>query len=148
MTNKRKPKQKNVIESLNGYGGVPDNKLRKAQQMKSATIKAYREQIAAEMIAMSLTSVKDIMSWDDEGNVFLKASKDIPEYAHRAIKKVVSTKRADGTTTTSVELHDKVRTLQTMAQAAGLLDSEANADKPSVIGFTVNAPVQEVEDDG
>ena len=83
------------------------------------------------MLCMATTSVKDIMEWDSYGNVKLKASKDIPEYAHRAIKKVTTTTDKDGRVSTSVELHDKTAALRILAKAAGLLEPEQNMDKPS-----------------
>jgi len=131
---------KKVIPSLKGYGGTPPPKV--TQLKKSNTIKQNREAIATEMLCMATTSVRDIMEWDEYGNVRLKASKDIPEYAHRAIKKVTSTVNKDGSMSTSVELHDKVQTLRTLAKAAGLMEVEQNMDKPSVIGFNVKAPVE------
>ena len=79
------------------------------------------------------------------GNVKIKASKDIPEYAHRAIKKVTSTVNKDGSVSTSVEMHDKNATLRVLAKAAGLMEPEQNMDKPSVIGFNVKAPDLEAE---
>jgi len=131
--------KKNVIPSLKGYGGT---KPRVTELKKSNTIKQNKEAIATEMLCMATTSVRDIMDWDEYGNVRLKAAKDIPEYAHRAIKKVTSTISKDGASTVTVELHDKVQTLRTLAKAAGLLEVEQNMDKPSVIGFNVKAPVE------
>ena len=131
--------KKNVIPSLKGYGGT---KPRVTELKKSNTIKQNKEAIATEMLCMATTSVRDIMDWDEYGNVRLKAAKDIPEYAHRAIKKVTSTISKDGASTVTVELNDKVQTLRTLAKAAGLLEVEQNMDKPSVIGFNVKAPVE------
>lgn len=151
MTSKKKTSKKKVskrvLPKLDGYGGTKPIKMRQSEAKKSATIAQYREDIAKEMLAMSMTSVRDVMSWDEFGNVKLKASDNIPEYAHRAIKKVVSTTDKEGRTTTSVELHDKVQSLRLLAKAAGLLEVEQNMDKPSVIGFTVNAPDVEVIDE-
>ena len=132
--------KKKVIPSLSGYGGTKPPRVRELG--KTNTIKQNKEAIATEMLCMATTSVRDIMEWDDYGNVKLKASKDIPEYAHRAIKKVTCTVSKDGAVSTSVELHDKVRTLRTLAKAAGLMEVEQNMDKPSVIGFNVKAPVE------
>jgi N-acetylglutamate synthase/N-acetylornithine aminotransferase len=132
---------KKVIPSLKGYGGV-----RPKQLQNSSTIAKHREGIATEMLCMATTSIRDIMEWDEYGNVKLKASKDIPEYAHRAIKKVTTTTDKDGRVSTSVELHDKTAALRILAKAAGLLEPEQNMDKPSVIGFNVKAP--EIIEDG
>jgi len=126
---------KNQIPSLKGFGGV-----RPKQLEKSSTIAKHREAIATELLCLATTSVKDVMEWDAYGNVKLKASKDIPEYAHRAIKKVTSTVNKDGSVSTSVEMHDKNATLRVLAKAAGLMEPEQNMDKPSVIGFNVKAP--------
>ena len=48
-----------------------------------------------------------------------------------------------------IEMHDKIRSLQTVAKAAGLLDQpEQESDKPSVIGIQIQGPdVIEVKED-
>ena len=76
------------------------------------------------------------MTWDDQGNVKVKASKDIPEHALQSIKSIKIDK--DGMIT--LEFWDKVQTLRLLAKASGLLDNPEESDKPSVIGINIKAP--------
>jgi hypothetical protein len=94
---------------------------------------------------MANTKLTDIMSWDEQGNVKVKASKDIPEHALQAIKSIKVNERTDKdgntTRTLDIELYDKVGVLRLLAKASGLLDSpDDGSDKPSVIGINVQAP--------
>jgi hypothetical protein len=91
---------------------------------------------------MANTKITDIMDWDDEGQVKVKASKDIPEHALQAIKSIKVNK--DGNL--ELELYDKVGVLRLLAKASGLLDNPDESDKPSVIGINIKPPdVQDVD---
>jgi hypothetical protein len=93
---------------------------------------------------MANTKITDIMEWDDEGKVKVKASKDIPDHALQAIKSLKVNK--DGNL--ELELYDKVGVLRLLAKASGLLDNPDESDKPSVIGINIKPPdVQDVEVD-
>ena len=89
---------------------------------------------------MANTKLSDIMEWDSAGNVTVKASKDIPEHALHAIKKLTSRTDREGNSYIDIELHDKVQVLRLLAKASGLLDGGENGDKPSVIGINIKAP--------
>ena len=86
---------------------------------------------------MANTKLSDIMEWDEAGNVKVKASKDIPETAMQAIKRIKTNPK---TGEIEIELWDKVQTLRLLAKASGLLDNPDESDKPSVIGINVKAP--------
>ena len=58
-----------------------------------------------------------------------------------AIKRIRILK--DGTL--DIEMVDKVRVLQLLAKSAGLLDTEAEADKPAVIDIKMVGPREEKE---
>jgi hypothetical protein len=93
---------------------------------------------------MANTKITDIMEWDDDGKVKVKASKDIPDHALQAIKSIKVNK--DGNL--ELELYDKVGVLRLLAKASGLLDNPDESDKPSVIGINIRPPdVQDVEVD-
>lgn len=126
--NKNKP-----IPSLSGYGGV--RTLQKNLE-KSTTIAANREAVAYSLLCMANTKITDVMTWDDQGNVKVRASKDIPEAALQSIKSI----KIDKDGMISVEFWDKVQTLRLLAKASGLLDNPDESDKPSVIGINVKAP--------
>ena len=127
--NKNKP-----IPSLSGYGGV--RALQKNLE-RSTTIAANREAVAYSLLCMANTKLSDIMSWDEDGNVKVKASKDISETAMQAIKRIKANPK---TGEIEIELWDKVQTLRLLAKASGLLDNPDESDKPSVIGINVKAP--------
>jgi hypothetical protein len=126
--NKQKP-----IPSLSGYGGV--RKLQKSLE-RSNTLAANREAVAYSLLCMANTKITDVMEWDHEGNVQVKASKDIPEHALQSIKSI----KIDRDGRIAIEFWDKVQTLRLLAKASGLLDNPDESDRPSVIGINVKAP--------
>ena len=128
VKNKNKP-----IPSLSGYGGV--RALQKNLE-RSTTIAANREAVAYSLLCMANTKITDVMTWDDDGNVTVKASKDIPESALQSIKSI----KIDKDGMIAIEFWDKVQTLRLLAKASGLLDNPDESDKPSVIGINVKAP--------
>jgi len=134
--NKNKP-----IPSLAGYGGV--RALQKNLE-RSTTLAANREAVSYTLLSIANTKPTDIMEWDSEGNIKVKASKDIPEHALQAIKSIKTVTKTDkegnSYTTIDIELWDKVGVLRILAKASGLLDSPEESDKPSVIGINVKAP--------
>lgn len=131
----------NQIPSMKNWGGVRSIERR---MERSATIVQNREAVAYALLCMANTKLTDIMSWDEEGNVMVKPSSQIPEHALQAIKsiKVNERKDKDGHTTRTldIELYDKVGVLRLLAKASGLLDNPEDSDKPSVIDVNVVAP--------
>jgi hypothetical protein len=107
---------------------------------RSATILENREAVAYALLCMANTKLTDIMTWDEMGNVKVKASHQIPEHALQAIKKISVKTDKDGNNTLEIELYDKVGVLRLLAKASGLLDNPDENDKPSVIDVNVVAP--------
>lgn len=136
---KEKPLKR--IPSLKNYGGVRTIQKTLA---RSATLENNREAVAYALLCMANTRIDEIMTWDENGNVKVKASKDIPEHALQAIKSIKSreTYDKDGGVirTIDIELFDKVGVLRLMAKASGLLDQQQETDKPSIIGINIKAP--------
>ena len=136
-----KPKQSGVIPPLTNWGGVRSVQRRLD---RSTTLVANKEAVAFALLSMANTKLTDIMSWDEAGNVKVKASHLIPEHALHAIKsiKVNIKKDSDGNvySTLDIELYDKVGVLRLLAKASGLLDSPDDDTKPSVIDINVVAP--------
>lgn len=96
-----------------------------------------REAVAYTLLCMANTKLTDIMSWDEDGVVKIKASKDIPDHALQAIKTIKVNRSGE----LEIELYDKVGVLRLLAKASGLLDGPENeSDKPSVIGINIKAP--------
>ena len=136
------------IPSVKNWGGIRSVERRLE---RSQTILANKEAVAYELLCMANTKLSDIMTWDEEGNVKVKASRDIPDHALRAIKSIKVNERTDKdgntTRTLDIELYDKVGVLRLLAKASGLLEApEDESNKPSVIGINIQAPeVQDIE---
>jgi len=127
------------IPSMQNWGGI--RSIQKRLE-RSATIMENKEAVAYSLLCMANTKITDIMEWDDQGNIQVKASKDIPEHALRAIKTIRVNK--DGNL--ELELYDKVGVLRLLAKASGLLDSPEDSDKPSVIGINIKPPdIEDIE---
>jgi hypothetical protein len=132
----------NQVPSLKNWGGVRSVQRRLE---RSQTIIENREAVAYSLLCMANTKITDILTWDEEGSVKVKAASAIPDYALQAIKNIKVTKGKDGASTLEVELYDKVGVLRLLAKASGLLDNpDDGSEKPSVIGINVQAP--EIED--
>lgn len=107
---------------------------------RSNTLIQNREAVSYALLCMANTKLTDIMTWDEDGQVKVKASRDIPEHALQAIKKIQVRVDKDGNNTLEIELYDKVGVLRLLAKASGLLDNPDENDKPSVIDVNVVAP--------
>ena len=136
------------VPSLKNWGGVRSVQRRLE---RSATIVENREAVAYSLLCMANTKITDILTWDEDGNVKVKAASQIPDHALQAIKNIRVKRDKDGSQTLDVELYDKVGVLRLLAKASGLLDNPDDGDeKPSVIGINVQAPEPvdvEVKDD-
>ena len=140
-------KTKKPIPSLAGYGGV--RSLQKKLE-RSTTLQQNREAVSYSLLCMANTKLTDIMEWDEQGNIKVKPSNQIPDHALQAIKSIKSNTKTDkegnSYTTLDIELWDKVGVLRLLAKASGLLDNPEESDKPSVLGINIRAP--EVIDNG
>lgn len=126
------------LPSLKNWGGVRSIQRRLE---RSSTIVENREAIAYALLEMANTKITDVLTWDESGEVKVKAAHQIPEHALHAIKNIKVRKDKDGNSTLEVELYDKIGVLRLLAKASGLLDTpEDDNDKPSVIGINVQAP--------
>jgi hypothetical protein len=134
----RSPKLAAQVPSLKNWGGVRSVQRRLE---RSATILENREAVAYSLLCMANTKITDVLTWDDEGNVKVKASSAISDHALQAIKSIKVIKGKDGAQTLEVELYDKIGVLRLLAKASGLLDNpDDGSEKPSVIGINVQAP--------
>ena len=102
-----------------------------------------RDDLAAELLNLGSSKITDIVDIleDAEGrqSVRLKSVKSIPDAALRAIKKIKVTPGRDGDIV-EVELIDKVRVLQMLAKASGLMEVEKEVDKPSIVSIEMVMP--------
>lgn len=142
---KTQSKLSNQVPSVKNWGGIRSVQRRLE---RSATIVENREAVAYSLLCMANTKITDILTWDEDGNVKVKAASAIPDHALQAIKNIRVTKGKDGQQTLEVELYDKVGVLRLLAKASGLLDNpDDGSEKPSVIGINVQAPdVQDIEE--
>jgi hypothetical protein len=130
-------KYSNVIPPLTNWGGIRSVQRRLE---RSNTLIQNREAVSYALLCMANTKITDIMSWDEAGNVTVKAAHQIPEHALQAIKKVSVRTDKEGNSFLDIELYDKVGVLRLLAKASGLLDTPDENDKPSVIDVNVVAP--------
>ncbi len=137
MTKSPSEKSK-VYGPVEKFGGV--KRLQNRLKGRSDIIAHNKEAIAAELLAMGTANLTDVIEWDDAGNVKIKASADISETALRALKKVKVSYSKDGSPTLELELHDKVKPLQILAKASGLLDVTPEMNTPSVVGIKMVGP--------
>ena len=83
---------------------------------KSEVIEHNKENVAQELIDIATANIADIVWWDDHG----------PQL--------------------EVELHDKVSVLRTLAKASGLLESQEDVERPSVVGIVMHGPEPKIID--
>ena len=102
-----------------------------------------RDKLAQELINLSTAKISDVLSWDEEGNIKVKPSADIPDSVLTAIKKIRIVPTADGKNAIDIELIDKVSVLRTLARASGLLDQDKTSDKPAVVEVKMVGPKDE-----
>ena len=131
------------------FGGV--KRLEDRLKGRSEVISHNKDGIAQTLIDIARANLTDVITWDESGNVKVKASEDIPDSGAAAIKKLRVTRSKDGDPTLEIELHDKISVLKVLAKSAGLLEpipSESQA--PSVVGITMHGPevVSVKKDDG
>ncbi|HAI19465.1 MAG TPA: hypothetical protein DCM10_16385 [Xanthomarina gelatinilytica] len=117
------------------YGGV---RMLQKRIKRSQIIDHSKDAVAQELVDLSTSNITDIIDWEN-GKIRLKEINEIPQKALRSIKKI----RVYGKENSNfeVEMHDKIRSLQTVAKAAGLLEQEkSDDDKPAVIGIKIEGP--------
>ena len=76
------------------FGGV--KKLEDRLRGRSAVIAHNKEGIAQSLVDLARANLTDVIEWDEQGNVKVKASKEIPDAVASAIKKVKVTRSKDG----------------------------------------------------
>ena len=145
----RKKQSRLPIPSLKDLGSVRQIKRRIGQ---SDVIYDNRDKLAQDIIDdgistlegqtidLATAKISDVMSWDDKGNVQVKATHEISPAVLGAIKKIRVIPNADGHNAIEIEMIDKVRILQTLAKASGLLEQERNIDKPAVVEVKMVGP--------
>ena len=119
------------IPPLKRFGGVREikKKVRGSELLQDS-----RDSLAQHLIELATVNIDEIMEYDGK-EIKIKAFKDIDPKALSAIKRVRVNQGV-----IEVELPDKVKILQTLAKAAGLLDPESSSERPSVVGIKMIGP--------
>jgi hypothetical protein len=104
-----------------------------------------REAVVQELEAIGAGEATDVIQWDDMGRVTLTPSAALPERARRSIKKVKVTPNQFGNQI-EVEMHDKIAALRLLAKHRGLLEPNADNQKPSMIGINITGPKATIVD--
>jgi len=121
------------------FGGV--KKLEDRLKGRSEVIAHNKEGIAQSLIDLARANLTDVITWNEKGEVKVKASEDIPPEVAAAIKKVKVTKGKDNEPSLEIEMHDKVSVLRVLAKSAGLLEPhQEESQAPSVVGITMHGP--------
>tara|TARA_A100001011_G_C14305649_1_gene842979 strand:- start:1667 stop:2086 length:420 start_codon:yes stop_codon:yes gene_type:complete len=132
---KSRSKQR-ATPKLGNLGGVREV----SKKLKgSDVIFENRENLAEALIKLGSAKITDIMTWNEEGDIFIKKPEDISETALQSIKKIKAIPRGDKVEF-EIEMIDKVRILQLLAKSSGLLDRQAESEKPSVIEIQMVGP--------
>ena len=105
------------------FGGV--KRLEDRLRGRSRVIAENKEGVAQTLVDLASAKLTDVLSWDADGNVSIKASSEIDESTAAAIKRIRVTRGRDGEPNLELEMHDKVSVLRILAKSAGLLESVA-----------------------
>ena len=121
------------------FGGV--KRLQDRLKGRSQVISQNKESVAKYLLDIASANLTDVLTWDEAGNVKVKASADIPDHVAGAIKKIRVTRSREGEPALELEMHDKVSVLRVLAKAAGLMEPpDKGPDAPSVVGIKMVGP--------
>ena len=98
-----------------------------------------RDAVLQELEAVAASSITDVLWWDNAGNVSVRPSEDLASHVKAAIKKVKVTPTAYGNQI-EIEMHDKMRALNTLAKHYGLMEVVQDENRPSIIGINLHGP--------
>lgn len=113
--------------------------VRAARAALASQDEARRDAVLAELEAIAGSEITDILAWDNLGRVEFKGSADLSPGARKAIKKVKVSPTQHGQSI-EVEMHDKLASLRLLAKHYGLLEQDAGANRPSLIGINLRGP--------
>ena len=121
------------------FGGV--KALEKRLKGRSSVIAHNKEAVAQTLVDIASANLTDVVTWNDQGEVKVKSSADIPDATASAIKKLRVTRSKNGEPVLELEMHDKVSVLKVLAKSAGLLEPmPAESKTPSVVGIKMVGP--------
>ncbi len=106
--------------------------VRAARRALASENEDLRNGVLQELEALAASEITDVLSWDDEGNVSVRSSENLSLRAKKGIKKI----RVNGSSI-EVEMHDKMSSLRLLAKHVGLLETDQNMNRPTLIGIHV-----------
>ena len=109
--------------------------IREARAALKSDDTGRRDAVLGELDALAAAEITDVLSWDADGEVHVRASEELPARVRKAIKRVKVRPTSAGNEI-EVELHDKMAALRLLSKHTGLLD-DAAAAKPTLIGINV-----------
>lgn len=98
-----------------------------------------RDAVLQELEAVAASTITDVLWWDQAGNVSVRPSEDLAGHVKAAIKKVKVTPTQHGNQI-EIEMHDKMRALNTLAKHYGLMEVVQDENRPSIIGINLHGP--------
>jgi len=130
---------------------MSDRKLtvREARAVLASEDEDRKRAVIDELEAIGSGEITDVVSWDEMGRVQVRPSDQLSTRAKRSIKKVKITPTEHGNNI-EIEMHDKLSALRLLAKHRGLLEPNADEQRPSMIGINVTGPkttTYEVVDD-
>lgn len=120
---------------------MSDRKLtvREARAVLALEDEDRKRAVIDELEAIGSGEITDVLSWDEMGRVQVRPSDQLSTRAKRSIKKVKITPTEHGNNI-EVEMHDKLSALRLLAKHRGLLEPNADEQRPSMIGINVTGP--------
>ena len=121
------------------FGGVKS--LERRLRGRNDVIMQNKDAVSQALLDIASANLTDVITWDEAGNVRVKASAEIPDHVARAIKKIRVSKSDKGEPTLELEMHDKISVLRVLAKSAGLLEAPPpESNTPSVVGIKMVGP--------
>lgn len=113
--------------------------VREARAALASEDEARRSAVRDELEALGAAEITDIVTWDSNGQVKFKGSDELTGRARKAVKRVKVTPTRHGNSV-EVEMHDKISALRLLAKHHGLLEADANVNRPTLIGINLVGP--------
>jgi hypothetical protein len=117
------------------------NKLtvREARAALASQDESRKRAVLEELEAIGAGEITDVLAWDNLGRVTFKGSEELDARTRKAIKKVKVTPGQYGSSI-EVEMHDKLSALRLLSKHHGLLEQNADMNRPSLIGINLKGP--------
>ena len=106
-------------------GGV--KALERRLRGRNDVIMQNKDAVSQALLDIASANLTDVITWDEAGNVRVKASAEIPDHVARAIKKIRVSKSDKGEPTLELEMHDTINVLRALRKSAVVLEARPPA---------------------